>query len=58
MNVLCTLPGQCERGLDRGVLLLPFGCVSDDKRDEAEDEDSDVSCGHRAGLLLKKLGTK
>lgn len=39
------------------MLLLPSGCMSDDKRDEAEDEDTDVSCVHGPRVLLKTLWT-
>lgn len=52
----CHVPvpaGQRVRGLDHRVLLLPSGCVSDDKRGEATAEDSDLSCDHDPGMLLK-----
>lgn len=49
----CVPAGQRVWGLDHCVLLLPFGCVSDDKRDEAPDEDSNLSCGHDPPMFLK-----
>ena len=45
--------GQRVRGLDHRVLLLPSGCVSDDKRGQATDENSDLSCDHGPRMLLK-----
>lgn len=51
----CYSTGQCVWGLDHSVLLLPSGSVSDDKRDEAADEDTNVSCVHGPRMLLKKL---
>jgi len=41
------------------VLLLPSGCVPDDKRDEEEDEEADLPRGHRPPKLVKKrVGTE
>lgn len=39
------------------MLLLLSGCLSDDKRNEAEDDDSNVSCVHCPGVLLKRVET-
>lgn len=49
---------QCVWGLDHSVLLLPSGCMSDDKRDEAQDEDTDLPCVHSPRMLLKKHWTR
>lgn len=55
---VCLSTGQCVWGLDHSVLLLPSGCMSDDKRDEEENEDTDVSCVHYPWVLLKKQKTE
>lgn len=49
----CVPAGQRVRGLDHRVLLLPSGRVSDDKRGEAPDEDSDLSRDHGPRVLLR-----
>lgn len=43
------------RGLDYGVLLLLSGCVSNDKRDEEEDEEPDIPRVHYIWKLLKYI---
>lgn len=50
----CLSTGKCVWGLDYSVLLLPSGCMSDDKRNEVEDENSDISCVYYTRMLLKK----